>query len=143
MDRKRPGCGSFLKCVVRNVMLSIDAHFIVVAHYYSFVCYRNLSFIRTVEWENVRVFSLKRLDRLGATCISMGPTTFWFVKKILFTMCTAAVHLGLQFYQRIEVWIILLITLAWDYPHNELLVTFLVRDRTYEHFFPRVQFFST
>ena len=75
--------------------------------------------------------------------ISMGPTTFWFVKKILFTMCTAAVHLGLQFYQRIEVWIILLITLAWDYPHNELLVTFLVRDRTYEHFFPRVQFFST
>ena len=37
----------------------------------------------------------------------------------------------------------MLINLAWDYPHNELLVTFLVRNRTYEHFFPRVQFFST
>ena len=67
MDRKRPGCGSFLKCVVRNVMLSIDADFIVVAHYYGFVCDRNLSFIRTVELENVIVFSLKRLDRVGAT----------------------------------------------------------------------------
>ena len=39
MDRKRPGCRSFLKCVVRNVILSIDANFIVVARYYSFVCY--------------------------------------------------------------------------------------------------------
>ena len=67
MDRERPGCGSFLKCEVENVILSIDAHFIVAAHYYSFVCYRNLSFIRTVELENVIVFSLKRLDRLGAT----------------------------------------------------------------------------
>ena len=47
--RKRPGCGSFLKCVVSNVILSIDAHTIVVAHYYSFVCYRNFSFIRTVK----------------------------------------------------------------------------------------------
>ena len=65
--RKRPGCDSFLKWVVSNVILSIDAHTIVAAHYYSFVCYRNFSFIRTVEWENVRVFSLKRLDRLGAT----------------------------------------------------------------------------
>ena len=74
---------------------------------------------------------------------SIGPATFWFVKKILFTMCTAAVHLGLQFYWRTKVWIILLINLAWDYPHNELLVTFLVRNRTYEHFFPCVQFFST
>ena len=71
---------------------------------------------------------------------SIGPATFWFVKKIMFTMCTAAVHLGLQFYWRIEVWIILLINLAWDYPHNELLVTFLVGKRTYEHFFPRVKF---
>ena len=35
---------------------------------------------------------------------SIGPATFWFVKKIMFTMCTAAVHLGLQFYNwRIEV----------------------------------------
>ena len=33
--------------------------------------------------------------------------------------------------------------LAWDYPHNELLVTFFVRNRTYGHDFPRVQFFST
>ena len=74
---------------------------------------------------------------------SIGPATFWFVKKILFTMCTAVVHLGLQFYWRIEVCIILLINLAWDYPHNELLVTFPVRNRTYEHFFPRVQFFGT
>ena len=41
--------------------------FHVVAHYCSFVCYRNLSFIRTVERENVRVLSLKRLDRLVAT----------------------------------------------------------------------------
>ena len=41
--------------------------FHVVAHYCSFVCYRNLSFIRTVEGENVRVLSLKRLDRLVAT----------------------------------------------------------------------------
>ena len=48
VDRKRPGCGSFLKYVVRNVM-SIDADFIVVAHSYSFVCDRHLSFIRTVE----------------------------------------------------------------------------------------------
>ena len=47
-------------------------------------------------------------------------------------MCTAAVHLGLQFYN----WRI-------DYPHNELLVTFLVRNRTYGHDFLRVQFFST
>ena len=30
--------------------------------------------------------------------------------------------------------------LAWDYPHNELLVTFLVRNRTYGHDFLRVQF---
>ena len=37
----------------------------------------------------------------------------------------------------------MLINLAWDYPHNELLVTFFVRNCTYEHFFPRVQFFST
>ena len=36
---KATGCGSFLKCVVRNVILSIDANFIVVARYYSFVCY--------------------------------------------------------------------------------------------------------
>ena len=55
VDRKRPGCGSFLKCVVRNMMLSFDADFIVVAHYYSFVCDRNLSFIRTVELENVGI----------------------------------------------------------------------------------------
>ena len=60
---------------MQNVILSIDAHFIVVAHYYSFVCYRNLSFIRTVELENVIVFSLKRLDRLGAT-VRLGPVTF-------------------------------------------------------------------
>ena len=32
------------------------------------------------------------------------------------------------------------INLAWDYPHNELLVTFLVRNRTYGHDFLRVQF---
>ena len=120
-------------------MLSIDAHFIVVAHYYSFVCYRNLSFIRTVEWENVRVFSIKTL-RPSGSYISIGPATSWFVKKILFTMCTAAVHFGLQFNWRIEVWIIFLINLAWDYPHNELLVTFLVRNRTYEHFFPVYNF---
>ena len=78
--------------------------------------------------------------------ISIGPATFCFVKKILFTMCTAAVHFmtfRLAFYWRIEVWIILLINLAWDYPHNELLVTFLIRNRTYEHFSPHVQFFST
>ena len=37
----------------------------------------------------------------------------------------------------------MLINLAWDYPHNELLVTFLVRNRTYGHDFLRVQFFST
>ena len=36
--------------------------------------------------------------------------------------------------------IILLINLAWVYPHNELLVTFLVRNRTYGHDFLRVQF---
>ena len=29
--------------------------------------HRNFSFMRTVEWENVREFSLKRLDCLGAT----------------------------------------------------------------------------
>ena len=34
----------------------------------------------------------------------------------------------------------MLINLAWDYPHNELLVTFLVRNRTYGHDFLRVQF---
>ena len=33
--------------------------------------------------------------------------------------------------------------MAWDYTHNELLVTFLVRNRTYGHVLPRVQFFST
>ena len=37
----------------------------------------------------------------------------------------------------------LLINLAWDYPHNDLLVTFFVRYRTCGHYFPRVQFFST
>ena len=37
----------------------------------------------------------------------------------------------------------MLINLAWDYSHNELLVTFFVRNRTYGHYFPRVQFFST
>ena len=37
--RKRTGSGSFLKCVVRNVILSIDANFIVVARYYGFVRY--------------------------------------------------------------------------------------------------------
>ena len=58
VDRKRPGYVSFLKCVVRNVILSIDAHFIV-AHYYSFVCYKN---VRVFS-----LFSLKRLDRLGAS----------------------------------------------------------------------------
>ena len=59
-------------------------------------------------------------------------------------MCTAAVHLGLQFYNwKIEVQIILLINLACDYPHNDLLVTFFVRNRTCGHYFPRVQFFST
>ena len=41
---KAAGLRQFSKCVVRNVILSIGAHFIVVAHYYSFVCYRNLSF---------------------------------------------------------------------------------------------------
>ena len=64
MDRKQPGCGSFLKYVVRNVILSIDANFIVVARLLQ-LCM--LSFMRTVERENVRVFSLKHLDRLGAT----------------------------------------------------------------------------
>ena len=139
MDRKRPGFGSFLKCVVRNVTLSIDAHFIVVAHYYSFVCYRNSSFIRTVEWENVSVF-IKTL-RPPCSYSAKGPATFWFVKNILFTMCTAAVHLVLQFCNwRIEVSIIFLINLAWDYPHNEILVTFLLRNRTYGHDILRVQF---
>ena len=33
--------------------------------------------------------------------------------------------------------------LAWDYTQNELLVTFLVRNRTYGHDFPRVQIFGT
>ena len=37
----------------------------------------------------------------------------------------------------------MLINLAWDYTHNESLVTFLVRNRIYGHDFPRVQFFST
>ena len=37
----------------------------------------------------------------------------------------------------------MLINLVWDYPHNELLVTFLVMNRTYGHDFLRVQFFST
>ena len=70
-----------------------------------------------------------------------GPATFWFVKNILFTMCTAAVHLVLQFCNwRIEVSIIFLINLAWDYPHNEILVTFLLRNRTYGHDILRVQF---
>ena len=61
-------------------------------------------------------------------------------KKSVFTMSTAVVHLGLQFYWRIKVWFILLINLAWDYPHNELLLTFLVRNRTYEHFSPVYNF---
>ena len=34
----------------------------------------------------------------------------------------------------------MLINLAWDYPHSELLVTFIVRNRTYGHDFLRVQF---
>ena len=42
-----------------------------------------------------------------------------------------------------EVWIILLINLVWDHPHNDLLVTFLVRNCTYGHDFLRVQYFST
>ena len=67
---------------------------------------------------------------------SIRSSNILICKKILFTMCTAAVHLGLQFYWRIEVWIILLINLAWNYPQNELLVTFLVRNRTYEPFSP-------
>ena len=37
----------------------------------------------------------------------------------------------------------MLINLAWDYPHNELLVTFLVRNRTYVHDLLRVPFFCT
>ena len=41
-----------------------------------------------------------------------------------------------------EVQLILLINLVWDYAH-ELLVTFLVMKRTYGHDFLRVQFFST
>ena len=36
-----------------------------------------------------------------------------------------------------------MINLAWDYTHNELLPTFLVRNRTYGHDFLRVHFFST
>ena len=87
MDQKRPGFGSFLKCVVRKVILSIDPHFIVVVHYYSFVCYRNLSFVRTVEWENVRVFSLN-----AKTVLELQfdrSSNIWCVKNILFTMCTA------------------------------------------------------
>ena len=42
-----------------------------------------------------------------------------------------------------EVSLIFLLNLVWDYPHNELLVTFLVMNRTYGHDFLRVQFFST
>ena len=34
----------------------------------------------------------------------------------------------------------MLINLAWDYPQNELLVTFLVRNRTYGHDFLSVRF---
>ena len=37
----------------------------------------------------------------------------------------------------------MLINLAWDYPHNELLVTFLVRNRTYGHDFLHAQSFNT
>ena len=37
----------------------------------------------------------------------------------------------------------MLINLVWDYPHNKLLVTFLVMNRTYGHDFLRAQFFST
>ena len=37
----------------------------------------------------------------------------------------------------------MLINLAWDYPHKDLIVTFFVRSRTCGHYFPRVQFFST
>ena len=37
----------------------------------------------------------------------------------------------------------MLINLAWDYPLNELLVTFLVRNRTYGHDFLHAQSFST
>ena len=64
------------------------------------------------------MFSLKRFIRPSWSYSSIGPATFWLVKKILFTMCTAAVHLGLQLYN----WS-LLINLVWDYPHNALLVT--------------------
>ena len=40
--------------------------------------------------------------------------------------------------------LVLLINLAWDYPHNELLATFLVRNHTYGLMISsRVQFFST
>ena len=61
MDRKRPGCGSFLKCVVRNVILSIDANFIVVARYYSFVCY-HIEIWVLCELSNEKMWEDRSLD---------------------------------------------------------------------------------
>ena len=78
-------------------MLSIDADFIVVAHYYSFVCERNLSFIRTVEWKNVRAFSLNASTVLELQ-FNRSSNILICKKNSVYRMCTAAVHLGLQFY---------------------------------------------
>ena len=89
MDRKGPGCGSVLKCAVRNVIFIDRSTFCCCCTYYSFVCIRNSSFILTVEWENVRVLLLKRF--ISSRCHSpIGPETFRFVKKSVYNVHSAS-----------------------------------------------------
>ena len=58
---KAAGCGSFLKCVVRNEILSIDANFIVDARYYSFVCY-HIEIWVLCELSNEKMWEDRSLD---------------------------------------------------------------------------------
>ena len=58
---KAAGCGSFLKCGVRNEILSIDANFIVVARYYSFVCY-HIEIWVLCELSNEKMWEDRSLD---------------------------------------------------------------------------------